>query len=213
MTVQSQTETRREQTRELILNTAADVFARVGFAGARVDEIARQAGVNKAMIYYHIGDKHTLYTEVLIDKFNQIATRMAENIKQDRSPEDNLSAYIHSLLETAEKNQHMAPIMMREVASGGQYLPEVVIGQIKKMLEILVDIIESGVRQKVFIETAPLLVHFMVMGTFTFYKTSRPLVAAHLDKNDAFRKRLLPDTYDAGAGEIEKLVLRAIKVT
>ncbi|HVR42592.1 MAG TPA: helix-turn-helix domain-containing protein, partial [Thermoanaerobaculia bacterium] len=43
--------------RDHILDVAAAVFAEQGFAGARIDEIARRAGVNKAMLYYRVGNK------------------------------------------------------------------------------------------------------------------------------------------------------------
>ena len=57
------------QTRERIVGAASAIFADKGFAGARVDEIARRAGVNKAMLYYHVGDKQALYTAVLTHNF------------------------------------------------------------------------------------------------------------------------------------------------
>lgn len=44
-------------TLEVLLNAATVVFAERGFAGARVDEIAARAGVNKALIYAYYGDK------------------------------------------------------------------------------------------------------------------------------------------------------------
>ena len=50
---------KRTQSTKRILDAAANVFSEVGFAGARVDEIAKRAGINKAMIYYRIGDKTT----------------------------------------------------------------------------------------------------------------------------------------------------------
>lgn len=48
---------RGDDTTRRIMDTAAEVFSEVGYAGARVDAIAKKANVNKAMIYYHIGDK------------------------------------------------------------------------------------------------------------------------------------------------------------
>lgn len=49
-------------------------FARHGFAGARVDRIARTARVNKQMLYYHIGDKAALYLAVLEAAYDRIRT-------------------------------------------------------------------------------------------------------------------------------------------
>jgi TetR/AcrR family transcriptional regulator len=54
-----------EATREALLRAATDVFAEVGFDGARVDEIAERAGINKRMIYAYFGDKESLYREVV----------------------------------------------------------------------------------------------------------------------------------------------------
>jgi AcrR family transcriptional regulator len=52
-----------ETTKERILTAAAAVFANRGFDGARVEEIAKLAGVNKALIYYGaVLDKNPIYT-------------------------------------------------------------------------------------------------------------------------------------------------------
>ena len=48
-----------------ILAAAAVEFAARGFAGARVDRIARRARVNKAMLYYHFHSKQGLYRTLL----------------------------------------------------------------------------------------------------------------------------------------------------
>lgn len=54
-----------DQTRRRILAAAARAFADAGYAGARVDAIARAAGVNKRMLYHYFGDKASLYAAVL----------------------------------------------------------------------------------------------------------------------------------------------------
>jgi TetR/AcrR family transcriptional regulator len=55
----------RDDTRERILEVATEQFAAKGLAGARVDEIAREARANKQLVYYYFGDKLGLYNEVL----------------------------------------------------------------------------------------------------------------------------------------------------
>ena len=58
-------EERLSKTAEKILTVARAVFAEHGYNGAHMDEIARRANVNKATLYYQIGDKDTLYANVI----------------------------------------------------------------------------------------------------------------------------------------------------
>ena len=55
-----------------------------------IDEIADRAGVNKATIYYHIGDKYTLCAETLNHVFGQFLDRLTRNVKPEYSPEKKL---------------------------------------------------------------------------------------------------------------------------
>ena len=52
-------------TRQKLLAAARREFAESGLAGARVDEIAARAGVNKQLVYHYFGDKDALYLAVL----------------------------------------------------------------------------------------------------------------------------------------------------
>jgi TetR/AcrR family transcriptional regulator len=54
-----------ERTQQAILAAAEEEFADKGLAGARVDAIAEQSGVNKRMLYYYFGSKENLYVAVL----------------------------------------------------------------------------------------------------------------------------------------------------
>ena len=61
---------------DAILAAAALEFAARGFAGARVDRIARRARVNKAMLYYHFTSKERLYRTLLRRMFTRAAERL-----------------------------------------------------------------------------------------------------------------------------------------
>src|SRR5258708_12655469 len=61
------------RTREKILAAALSEFSERGFAGARVDAIARRARVNKRMLYYCFGTKQDLYREILRRKIAERA--------------------------------------------------------------------------------------------------------------------------------------------
>ena len=51
--------------RDALVRAAVAEFARAGFAGGRVDEIARSAGVNKQLVYHYWGSKQGLYLAAL----------------------------------------------------------------------------------------------------------------------------------------------------
>lgn len=63
-----------ERTQATILAAATAEFTAKGLGGARVDEIARRAGVNKRMIYHYFGDKEGLYLAVLEAAYTSIRT-------------------------------------------------------------------------------------------------------------------------------------------
>ncbi len=65
-----------EGMRRRILRAATAEFARHGFGGARIDRIAKTAGANKRMLYYHVGDKEALYLAILEGAYEHI--RIAE---------------------------------------------------------------------------------------------------------------------------------------
>src|SRR2546430_17716968 len=76
-----------ERSQERILAAAFEEFAAQGFAGARVDNIARSAGINKRMLYHYFGDKKNLFREVLRRK---MAQRHAWGVATPDDPRDSL---------------------------------------------------------------------------------------------------------------------------
>jgi TetR/AcrR family transcriptional regulator len=71
-----------KRSRERILAAALKEFAAKGFAGARVDVIARRAAINKRMLYHYFGDKEHLFREVLRLKMAE-RQAWAENLSGD----------------------------------------------------------------------------------------------------------------------------------
>jgi TetR/AcrR family transcriptional regulator len=70
-----------ETTRDAILGAAEEIFARDGFSGARVDDIARQAGYNKALIFHYFDDKLGLYRALMLRTKQHLFARFAETFE------------------------------------------------------------------------------------------------------------------------------------
>ena len=193
-----------------ILECATSEFAAKGYAGARMDEIARKARINKATIYYHIGGKAALYSEVLDSTFGSLAGVMADHINFDNPPSENLRLYIRTLTTSIRENSRIPPIMLRESAGGGKHLPAGVVASLSSIFEILARIIQQGIDQNEFHPASSFVVHFMVISPLVFLKQMEKLIKRQI-------KKLGPEniisTWPENIGEeIEALVFRALSV-
>ena len=68
--------------RTKILEAAEELFAEKGYDGARVDEIARRAGVNKALIYYYFENKQKILEEIVIKHIKE-SCALKEKVLKD----------------------------------------------------------------------------------------------------------------------------------
>lgn len=191
-----------------ILKSATKEFADKGFAGARMDEIARQAKINKAMIYYHIGDKEALYNTVLSSTFGNMAAMMSKNILVDKEPAENLHIYIQTIAETIRANPQIPPIMLRETAAAGKNLPEGVIQALTVILEILAQIVKQGVEKEVFYPASSFIIHFMLISPLIFLQQMEALI--HQQIEIIGPENILSKWPDDICEEIETLIFRAL---
>jgi TetR/AcrR family transcriptional regulator len=200
---------KKDEAIEKIISAARVEFADKGFEGARVDEIARKAGINKAMLYYHIGDKKTLYAEVLHGVIGKVGERIEQEISKAGSPEERLRTYIREFFSAVSRNPEMPRIMMREIASGGSNLPEIFFKDILRIISIITEVIEDGTKSGVFIKTLPPLVHLLALGGIISANTVIPLLCK---KENAPRemREMHENASSYIAKEVERLVMRAV---
>ena len=76
-----------QSSKQKILSVALKEFAAYGFGGARVERIARQAGVNKAMIFYYYSSKQNLYRIIVKKSLLELIPKIQEAIAISKSPE------------------------------------------------------------------------------------------------------------------------------
>jgi len=197
-------------TAEKILLAAREVFTEFGYNGTRMDEIARRAAVNKATLYYQIGDKATLYAHVIHQVIGGVYQDIARAVSLAPTPEEKLRAYITCIAQAVDKNPEIPPILMREFASGGTNLPRLVVEDFAAVIKILMGIMEEGTKKGIFIKTVPFLLHMMILGSILFYKVSVPIrekqnwIPAEVKAQDEKIKGNI-------AREVARLILRAIK--
>lgn len=164
-----------DNTRDRILAAAAEVFASIGFAGARVDEIAARAGVNKAMLYYHVGDKDKLYATVLTETIDRVPPILHAALQQAETPNEKLQCVLDTLSTLPKSNPHFVPILLREIASGGATLPDEMLMRMAAIFRVVAEVLGEGVQKNAFRATDPLLTHVTLIGSMVFLVASQPI--------------------------------------
>ena len=111
-------------TQEKILAAAVDEFAEKGFFGARVDEIALVAGVNKRMIYAHFESKEKLYSKVLLIAYEWVAASESEFMSESLSPVEAIRLIVHKNFEFLLENPKFIRLLMWENLNRAAAIPK-----------------------------------------------------------------------------------------
>src|SRR5687767_1364456 len=158
-----------------ILAAAALEFAERGFAGARVDRIARRAKVNKAMLYYHFKSKQGLYRTLLRQMFSQAAERLRAIAALDITPAEKVDRVIAGMAAIVSEHAHFPAIMMREVAEGGAHLDRATLTALGAVPSAVGAIVQQGVDAGAFRPINPVFAYFSMLAPIVFFLASTPI--------------------------------------
>lgn len=140
-----------ERSKQRILDAAEAEFAEKGFYGARVDEIALKADINKRMIYAYYTDKENLYKQVLIRVYKRMERVEEELVSQNLSGTELIRRIIEAYFDFLRDNQSFVNILMWENLNQAKYLREVESSYIERnTLDYFRKKLDEGIAQGVF---------------------------------------------------------------
>ena len=162
------------RTRAEILDVATKEFARSGFAGARVDEIAARTRTTKRMIYYYFGGKEQLFTAVLERAYSVI--REAEQ-QLDVEHLDPVSA-IRRLAAVTFDHHEAHPDFIQLVSIENVYEAEHIAGSEKlrrlssPAIDVIRRILDAGRAQGVFRADVDAVDLHAMISSFCFFRVA-----------------------------------------
>ena len=166
---------RRPRSTETDMDTKADilvaartVFARRGFSGTSIREVAETAQVNKAMIYYYFQDKVDLYRAVLSDSFDAMQDIWRHEIFQGKAPaRKKIQKYIEGFIHFQHKNEDLRKILAMEFSTTGtksENLKWIAKHYFAKNHAALVKILETGMKSGELKKMNPLMAVVALIG-------------------------------------------------
>ena len=104
-----------DERREEILSAALDVFAERGYHGSSIDDIARRAGVSKALIYEHFASKEELHVKLLEQNADELLGQLGAAIA-DLPPGQRLEPGVEAFFRFVEERREAWRMLFREAA-------------------------------------------------------------------------------------------------
>ena len=166
--------------RAAILRAAAEEFAEHGIAGARTEAIAREARVNKALLYYYFKDKETLYGAVLDNAFSGLKATVFRVLDSDLPPREKIMTYVGTYFDFIASNQVYPKLMQREMMRAREghspHIEKLVKNYFQPIYARVGDLLRGGIAEGEFRKIDP--AHFIpsMVAMIIFYFSSAPLM-------------------------------------
>src|SRR5262245_37233570 len=155
-----------------ILEAAKQEFAANGLAGARVDRIAAQAGANKRMLYYHVGNKEDLYLTVLEGAYEKIRAEERTLDLEQLDPPEAIRTLIDFTWNYFLRNPEFLALLNSENLARARHLKRST--KVKSMHSPFVEMIRAVVRRGVasgdfLVAVDPVQLYISIAGLSFFY--------------------------------------------
>ena len=123
----SATQTEKVSSRDKIIRAATKIIALKGIHGAKMEEIALEAGLNKAMVYYIFTNKDNLYLEVLKNLmkalFSEAHEKLRADIENNVPPLEIIKHYIRVGFEIFQQEKEYTKVLVDAISNGIDKIP------------------------------------------------------------------------------------------
>jgi AcrR family transcriptional regulator len=196
-----------EETKERLMDAGEALFSQHGFDGTTAEMIARQAGVNKALIHYHFRSKEGLYDEILGSILAPLRDPLQHLRTLDLPPDEHLRRFIDLFARLHLAHPALSSMVLRELMSGDEEISARFLPHFRFVVAHVIELLERGIREGVFRPHHPFCTHMSLMSSLVFFfattKARGHLAQQNLPAN--------PPTREEYVRHVQELFLRGLK--
>lgn len=195
-------------TEEKIKEAAKSVFVRNGYSGARMQDIADEAGINKALLHYYFRSKEKLFELIFFEVFDVVIPQLKATVSTDQLVAEKIKAFVSTYIDVIQANPHVPIFILHELSQGAdrfveklkqrQVLPEMAQFMLQLMSEM-----EAG-KVKSF---QPLHLFMNIISMCAFPFVAKPLLQAVSGLSEEDWTVLMDERKE----EVTRFILSAIK--
>lgn len=196
-----------KNTENIILDTARQVFVEKGFDGARMQEIADKAGINKALLHYYFRSKRKLFEAIFDESIKKIVPKILEFMGASLPLADKIEGFVSSYIDILITEPHLPSFVLHELNRDPDRIGKMVLNSgIKPILikNMFADQMNKDNYSK--IDPYQLIVNMLSLCIFPF--VARPILQTVLFDKDSEKYQIFIKNRKK---EVTSFILNALK--
>jgi AcrR family transcriptional regulator len=180
-----------QETSEKILQIAEKLFVKNGYTATSMREIAAEAGIGKATIYYHFPDKESIGSALIKQTFGQMREAL-HRLEAEQDPRERIRLAVTGSVEYLLESADTISVLRREVTSARDVMGQEFRGFFIEYINLLAEAIQRGIDAGIFRPVDPKatarVLMTMMQGTFASvylsgikYRSNEEAASALLD--------------------------------
>jgi AcrR family transcriptional regulator len=194
---------------EKIIDAARSVFLQKGYTGARMQDIADEAGINKALLHYYFRSKEKLFEVIFREAFDLLIPKVVDIFSSDMHFFNKLRGFIATYVNMAMENPYIPLFVLNQLHTNPDQFRKP-FGAIAKRvpLPMFREEIARAVKQKIIrpVEPHQLIMH--IMSLCLFPSMARPMFQMVMQVTDAQFREMAEARREA----VADFVIQAIRV-
>jgi TetR/AcrR family transcriptional regulator len=166
-----------DDTRERIIDAARAIFARDGFVGAKMQEIADRVGIQRPSLFYHFKNKEALFVAAHEQIFARIEPVFRESLAPNGDPFVQLDRVSRAVLAVMAEEPDVARMLARTSVDRHPAAVKIVRTYLQPLVDLSVDFVRDGQRRGVFADIDPFFFTLNSWGAALMYFIARDLLA------------------------------------
>lgn len=198
---------KEETTEQQILDAAKNVFQSKGMDGARMQEIADEAGINKAMLHYYYRSKQLLFEAVFKNAFALLAPQLNVILNDNSSIEEKVRNFSFNYTSFMLKHPYLPNFIIQELNRNEDFILKLKENTGFPNLEKFKAKVDAEISQGLInqIDADQLFVNIIALNIFPFL--GKPLVKAFTDKDEKTYKEFV----ERRKIEVANFIINSIK--
>ncbi|HMV26911.1 TetR/AcrR family transcriptional regulator [bacterium] len=201
--------TEQDSAENKIIKAARSIFHRRGFDGARMQEIADEAGINKALLHYYYRSKDRLFQAVFEEAISRFFPLVLHMINSEAPLEQKIEKLIHTYIDFIKNNRFIPGFVLHEMTTNPERMRRIFEERgIVPKLDVIKRQIREGIEDGRYIPIEPEQLLLSILSQCVFPFVAKPMVEFFFSMDE----KQFNEFIERRKAQVTMLVLNGLRV-